>query len=65
MSTSIVKWDNGQRDFQPEALKVYTYATLSFMIVTFAFWGWMQVIEKRREKLDDQIMKDKKINPEP
>ena len=50
MSTDIVHWKSGQRDFQVEALTVYLYLSLPFMLLTFATWAIFQVNEKRKER---------------
>ncbi len=65
MSTDIVHWDNGQRNLQWPALKVYLYVSIAFMAATFAFWGIMQILEKQKEKKREDELNQKTGDPEP
>ena len=64
MSTDIVTWESGQENFQWAALKVYLYTTCAFMGATFAFWGFMQLRERRKEKQKERDLHEKTKDPE-
>ena len=63
MSTDIVHWDNGKRNFQSQALKPYAYVTVPFMAAVFIFWAALQLLERRRERKKKQQMREK-LDPE-
>ncbi|KAL8837662.1 MAG: hypothetical protein Q9176_005579 [Flavoplaca citrina] len=50
MSTDIIRWDTGTKDYQPGALRVYLAICLPFMATTFIFWGAYQWLERRKER---------------
>ncbi|KAL8893307.1 MAG: hypothetical protein Q9192_005397 [Flavoplaca navasiana] len=50
MSTDIIRWDTGKKEYQPGALHVYLAICLPFMATTFIFWGAYQWLERRKER---------------
>ncbi len=54
MSTDIVHWDNGQKNFQAGALHVYLAVCVPFMAVTFVVWAVLQWRERRKERLQHE-----------
>ncbi|KAL8963666.1 MAG: hypothetical protein Q9183_004983, partial [Haloplaca sp. 2 TL-2023] len=50
MSTDIIRWDSGSRDYQSGALYAYLAICLPFMAATFIFWGAYQYFERRKER---------------
>ncbi|KAL9632499.1 MAG: hypothetical protein Q9164_005280 [Protoblastenia rupestris] len=50
MSTDIVHWKDGRRDFQSGALQIYLAVSLPFMVVTIGVWKAFQWQEKRNER---------------
>ncbi|KAL8908990.1 MAG: hypothetical protein Q9171_005220 [Xanthocarpia ochracea] len=50
MSTDIIKWNNGKRNYQPGAMHVYLAVCLPFMAATFIFWAAFQWRERRKER---------------
>lgn len=63
MSTDIVHWKEGTRTFQPQALKVYLYVTIPFMVAVFVFWAVLQLLERKKEKKEKEQV-HKKLDPE-
>jgi hypothetical protein len=64
MSTDIVTWkNNGDRQFQPQALKTYLYVTIPFMFAVFAFWAGLQLHERTKEREKKHKMHEKLAQP--
>ncbi|KAI4236715.1 MAG: hypothetical protein L6R40_006059 [Gallowayella cf. fulva] len=53
MSTDIIKWDNGKKNYQSGAMHVYLAVCLPFMAATFIFWAAFQWHERRRERQEN------------
>ncbi|KAL8769015.1 MAG: hypothetical protein Q9209_004932 [Squamulea sp. 1 TL-2023] len=50
MSTDIIHWNNGKKNYQPGAMHVYLAVCLPFMAATFIFWAAFQCHERRKER---------------
>lgn len=54
MSTDIIHWDNGEKNYQAGALHVYLAVCVPVMAATFIVWGGFQWHERRNERLQEE-----------
>lgn len=59
MSTDIIHWNDGRKDYQAGALHVYLAVCLPLMAVTFAVYGAFHWYERRNEQLQKQKTEEK------
>lgn len=62
MSTDIIHWNNGEKDYQAGAMHLYLAICLPLMAATFVVWGVFQIFERRKEKLDSEKAKAEAIS---
>ena len=62
MSTDIVRWNNGEKDFQAGAMHLYLAICLPLMAATFIIWGAFQVFERRKESKDIEKAKAESVS---
>ena len=63
MSTDIIRWNNGERDYQAGAMHLYLAICLPLMAATFIIWGTFQIFEKRKEGLESEKAKAESASP--
>ena len=54
MSTDIIHWNNGIKNYQSGALQIYLAVCIPLMVATFVVWGAFQWHERRKERLADE-----------
>lgn len=52
MSTDIVRWPEGEKVYQQDALNVWLYLSLPFMAATLGLWGALHLYARRYEDWD-------------
>ena len=50
MSTDIVRWSNGKKAFELDALKVWLYLSLPFLFITLTLWAILHYVAQNRER---------------
>jgi hypothetical protein len=51
MSTDVLHWENGKRQYESEALLTYLALSLPMTAVTLGTWYWLYYCVKRKEAL--------------
>lgn len=55
MSTDIVKWPDGKKVYQQDALNVWLYLSLPFMAITLGLWGALHLYARRNEDWNELL----------
>ena len=63
MSTDIIRWNDGEKNYQAGAMHLYLAICLPLMAATFVVWGAFQIFERRKEGLESAKAKADSISP--
>lgn len=63
MSTDVLRWTDGHREYEPEALSTYFAISISLMVLTFSAWIVVAKFEERKSSIDAFLRKFKQTVP--
>ena len=55
MSTDIVQWPEGKKVYQQDALYVWLYLSLPFMVATLGLWGGFHLYAQHKENRNEEL----------